>query len=145
MQLEQLNRSMAELVALLRESTERQRLEILLKRIELHHLDLEPLQEELRRARADKVSQEEEQMRLQALLNDLDDQAASKEPEVLQPSDPEQRSIRHGLEVQIKFLKGRIESAERKVAELENELADKRRQIDLLERMIDDRLRAWVR
>lgn len=143
-EIARLNQSIAQLVTMLRENMERQRLDLMLRRVEILHLDLAPLQEELRSARADKRSLEEEQMRLQTLFNDLEQQMSRShdDAQVLRTSEEDQRE--HDLKVQLKFLAGRVDSAEQRIVELENELADKRRQIDFFEGIVDNRMRSWT-
>lgn len=144
-ELARINQSMAQLVALLRESMERQDLEIVLKRVELHHLALAPIHEELYSARATKLSLEEEQMRLQSVLDELEEQAGLGDSSVLPALDAEKQAMKRDLEVQLKFLKGRVASAEQRVADLENELRDGQREIKTLEGILDERLRLWGR
>lgn len=142
-EIAKLNQSMTQVVALLRETIERQQIEVLLRRLELYHLDLAPLLEDLRTARSDKRTLEDELARLQVVRNDLEAQEEEANDPVLRAPGSDSASMKHDLETQIAFLKRRVASAGQQIGEIENELAAKRRPIELLGSEVDNRMRSW--
>lgn len=143
-ELARINQSMTQLVDMLRAATNRQSLEILLRRAELHYREMAPLQEDLRSARTEKRSLEEEHLRLQTIYNQLGEEIELGDPD-MSTSVAGRKAMRRDLEDQIRFVKTRISNAEQRVAELESEVADGRRKVEVIEGMIDDRLRSWGR
>jgi chromosome segregation ATPase len=135
---------MTQLVGLLRDVMERQSLDVLLKRVELHYLALAPIQEDLRSARAERRSLEDEQARLQNISSELEDQSELGDAEMA-TSAAAKKAMRRDLEIQLKFLRGRMANAEQRIAELENDLTDGQRKIEIIEAMIDERMRSWGR
>lgn len=137
----QLNRSMEQIVALLRENIETQRLEILLKRVELSRLDLAPLQNELRSLRSEQGALQGEHDQIRSRLDEIEEQIAVQQEEVPQPPVSEDLlNARREYEARLKFLKSRLQDIEARILELDNDLSSRRRQIESLEGMVDERL-----
>jgi chromosome segregation protein len=140
-ELSQLNQSMAQLVALLRQNLETQQTEVLLKRVELSRLDLTPLENELRSLRASRDGLQEERDRVQARLDEVEAQQASRREEIPERANEELRMMMREAEAQIKLMKDRLRGLELRIVELEGDVASKRREIEVLEAAIDERLR----
>lgn len=132
-----LNRSIQELVRLLREVLGRQHTDLLFKRIELGLQKMGPLENERRELLARRNADEEEFKRLQIAL------AARQAVEPQDPNQPENQdetAQRLMFEANVRRLKGRVAEADQRIAELDSELLRERRIIEQWEAVIDQRL-----
>ena len=134
-----LNRSVQELVVVLREYLGRQQTDLLFKRIELALRKTGPLQQERRDFRAHRAADEEELGRLQAMV------AALQTTEPQDTTKPEKENREEAAqtamaEANIKRLKRRIAEADQHLAELDSELLQEERNIQRWEALIDQQL-----
>jgi chromosome segregation ATPase len=134
-----LNRSIQELVVVLREYLGRQQTDLLFKRIELALRKTGPLQQERRDIRARRAADEEELGRLQAVV------AAFQTTEPQDSAKPEKENREEAAqtamaEANIKRLKRRIAEADQHLAELDSELLQEERNIQRLEALIDQQI-----
>jgi hypothetical protein len=132
-----LNRSIQELVVVLREYLGRQQTDLLFKRIELALQKTGPLQQERREVRARRAADEEELGRLQTAV------AAFQTTEPHDPAKPDNRDEATQIvmaEANIKHLKRRIAEADQHLAELDSELLQEERNIQRWEALIDQQL-----
>jgi hypothetical protein len=137
MEMANLNRSVQELLALLRESLGHQQTDLLFKRIELILQRTGPLEQERRELRAHKAADEEELKRLQAAV------AAYVATEPQEGAKPENRAEAAEIviaEANIKRLKSRISQADQRLAELDSTLLEEERNVRHWEASIDQRL-----
>jgi len=135
-----LNRSVQELVALLREYLARQEVDLRLKRVELGLLKMGPLNQELTSLREKKSADEELLGQLRSTLTAL--QASEAEDGTSLGgvvTDDATRKVR--VEEEIKRLKRRMPETEQKIAEIESELAQEQRNLQLWETEVDRRLK----
>lgn len=136
-QVANLDRSLQELVALLRDLAGRQQTDLLLKRVELSYLKMGPLQQERKELLARRASDEEDMKRMQtavAARQALETQEAAK------PDDTDEAMRKVMLEASIKRLKARVAEADQRLAELDSELQQEQRNVQRWEAMIDQRL-----
>lgn len=119
LQLEQLNRSLEKIVMLLERSTDRQRIDLLMQRIELGIDRLSQSEQDLREARGTKASLEDEKLRIETHLASLADQV---EFAALDMSTAEIEVMTNSYDIELKVLKTRIRSLELELVELENEV-----------------------
>jgi hypothetical protein len=134
-----LNRSVQELVVVLREYLGRQQTDLLFKRIELALRKTGPLQQERRDFRVRRAADEEELGRLQAVV------AAFQTTEPQDSTKPEKENREEAAqtvmaEANIKRLKRRISEADQHLAELDSTLLQEERNIQRWEALIDQRL-----
>ncbi|HYU35488.1 MAG TPA: hypothetical protein VEW48_25320 [Thermoanaerobaculia bacterium] len=135
-----LDRSVQELVALLREYLAHQDVDLLLKRVELGLQKMGPLNQELTSLQARQSADEEQLGQLQSALTALQarelQSEASPDPQVT--TDDATRKIQ--MEAEIKRLKRRIAETEQRISEDENELTEEQRNVQQWESVIDKRL-----
>ena len=134
-----LNRSIQELVVVLREYLGRGQTDLLFKRIELALQKTGPLQQERRDVRAHRAADEEELGRLQSEV------AAVQTSEPQDSTKPEKENRAEAAQIamaeaNIKRLKRRIAEADQHLAELDSELLQEERNIQRWEALIDQRL-----
>ena len=134
-----LNRSVQELVVVLREYLGRQQTDLLFKRIELALRKTGPLQQERRDVRTRRAADEEELGRLQAMLAAFPaaESQDSTKPEKENREEAAQTAV---AEANIKRLKRRIAEADQHLAELDSELLQEERNIQRWEALIDQQL-----
>lgn len=133
-----LNRSIQELVVVLREYLGRQQTDLLFKRIELALRRTGPLQQERRDVRLRRAVDEEELGRLQAM-------AAFQTAEPQDSTKPEKENREEAAqtamtEANIKRLKKQVAEADQHLAELDSELLQEERNIQRWEALIDQQL-----
>lgn len=138
-QVADLDRSVKELVALFREYLNRQQVDYLFKRVELSLQKMGPLNEELRGLRASRAADEGELGQLRTALAGR--QALSPQGEGKPAEEQREEALQEvQREAQIKLLRSRISQADQRVAELENELAQEKQNVQRWEAAIDQRL-----
>ena len=135
----QLDRSLQELVSLLREYLARQEVDLLLKRVALGLQKMGPLNQELESLRARKAADDEKLSQLRTA------RAALPVPDIQSGTNPEaseEGEIRRmQLDAEIARLKRRVSEADQRIMELENTLAEEQRELRQWEAEIDRRLR----
>lgn len=134
----ELNRSVKELVALLREYLTRQQVDLMFKRIELCFQKMGPIQEELRGLRARRSDDEVELNQLRTALAAREALEPQEEPKADEDLERDVRKVQ--LEAEIKSLRNRISQADQRILQLENELAQEQRNVQSWEAVIDQRL-----
>ncbi len=134
-----LNRSVQELLAVLREFLGRQQTDLLFKRIELALQKTGPLLQERRDVRAHRAADEEELGRLQSEV------AALKTSEPQDSTKPEKENRAEAAQIAMaeantKRLKSRIAEADQHLAELDSTLLQEERNIQRWEALIDQQV-----
>jgi hypothetical protein len=120
---------------LLDELSKNQRLDAVLKRIELKERRLAPIEAELRAARMELVRQQEMITRIEARFNNLDDrfreeiQSGSDDPE----KESDRRIMRQEMEANISAKSGTLAALESRIQMLEDNLEQGREEIRGLE------------
>ena len=130
------NRSLQDLVALLREHLGSQEVELIMKRIELKTDQLAPLEDDLRDARSSRASLETEATQMKMILEQVDtrieDDPAGGTPEDLR--------MKEELELQVKILEDRRWNLEQRILDYEQDLREGRERIKAWEELVDTRL-----
>lgn len=139
-EMAEVNRTLREIVDLMRLSLERHELDVLIRRLELYSRSLAPREQELRRAQANKESVEQELERMEAFMAQLEEEMARDAETGLEAPDSGLERQRADFETHQKLLKDRRWNLEQRIIELENDLTDRRRQIEALEEVVDERL-----
>jgi len=137
MEVANLDRSVQELVALLREYLGRQQTDLLFKRVELSLQRTSPLEQERREIRAHKAADEEELKRLQAAVAAY---LATVSQDAAKAENRAEAAEIVIAEANIKRLKSRISQADQRLAELDSILLEEERNIRRWEASIDQRL-----
>lgn len=138
-EVRQLNRSVQELVALLRDYLSHQDVDLLLKRVEIGLQKIAPLDQELKDLRVQKAADEESlnQMRIaMTMFQTLEQDGAGSEAS----EDTAQIAQKVQLEAEVKRLRRRISETEQRIVEVEGKLTQEQRDLQQWETLIDRRL-----
>lgn len=135
-----LNRSVQEIAALLREQLKKQQADVLMKRMEISGRALSTQEQELRSAVAARSTITDALREIQARIEQLKDVVGREAPGGVRR--PENELSREGSELDLreKLLKDRLAAAEQRVIELENDVAKRRDEIKLWEELVDAQL-----
>ena len=139
-QLAGLNRSLERLVVLLESSLENQKVDLLLKRINLRERRLAPLESELRSSRNAIADSESETAYLKQMQEQHEETLTREIREGLDRPDSETRAMMAGMESALKMQSQRLEKSQLRIRELEDELAEGREQIAVLDDMLEELL-----
>ena len=139
-EVEALRISVERAVGLLDRALTHQRAELLLKRIELKERRVVPLESEVRRARTDLLAAESEVERLEQMLENAEDAIVEEIRNGTDRADSGSRIMKRELEQGLAFARTRIETEESHVRRLQDELADRLDEIDILEDSLEHRL-----
>ena len=133
-----LDRSLNEIAQLLEHLVKNQRAELVLRRIDLGVRRLAPLEEELRRAERRVIDSKSDIHRFETMIADLEDAISE---EILQGVDPVEsgnRRQKEEVERELRVSTAELESLERRVQDLEIDLADGRREIEALDDVLKE-------
>jgi flagellar biosynthesis chaperone FliJ len=137
--LQEVNRTLREIAALLREYLERQQIDHLMKRIELQHRSLAPLEDELRRQRAERDGVASEMKALsahQALMRErLDEEEV--QGAAAEQQDDWRMQVRQ-IEVRLALETEKVGALDQRIADLEADLAGRQAEIRAWEEMLDE-------
>jgi chromosome segregation ATPase len=128
-QLVVLNRTLARIAGLLERQIEAQRLALSLEHLEFASRRVEPLEAELARARSDRADLAGKQVVLSASLEAMADQLEGSGPESLEALEAE--TIQAGA--RLKVLEAQSRELDRRILELENEVALSRQALKAIE------------
>ncbi len=145
--LEELNKSLKVLsgfveehLKLQKQANERQQIEIAMKRIELHNRKLAPLEKQLQDAKYEKESLQEEIKTLQVEMERIEEMIDESD----QPLDESDKKMYEQeidqLKSYLKLSNEKVSSLDLKILEMENELIEKRADIEKLENYIDENI-----
>ena len=137
MEVANLDRSVQELLALLREYLGRQQTDLLFKRVELSLQRTSPLEQERREIRAHKAADEDELKRVQAAVAAY---LATVSQDAAKAENRAEAAEIVIAEANIKRLKSRISQADQRLAELDSILLEEERNVRRWEASIDQRL-----
>lgn len=133
-----LRKSVEELVSLLDGAVHHQRVELLLKRLELKQRRVSPLEGELRGARQQLNDLENERRHMEGMLEESQAAVTEDIRSGTDRPDSENRAMVEQGETALKFIDGEIESEERRIRDLEDEIVDGREAIETLENTIEE-------
>lgn len=134
------NRSLSQLVALAGNLRQNQEIELMLRRIELKERRLAPLEGRLRGVEDDALNAKTEIDRMQAMIGRAEEDL---EAEIRNGADPQNAMNRQLVEELQAHVKGETERLEDLIARqrrLEDELAEGRNEIAILDEQLDDLL-----
>lgn len=132
----ELNRSIGELVTLVRQYVQAHRVELLMRRLELKSRGMEPMQQELREARDSLDRAEEERARLEAQREAIEEEQREAPGE----DSARMEQVKSEMERWQKLVNDKLWRINQTILDLENDLARGRREIEELEGMIDEEL-----
>jgi len=135
-----LRESLDRLVLLLERVAEQQKIDLLLKRIELGERRLIPVASDLRSLEGDYEDQKTKVKRYQEMLVQMEDALSEEIRRGVDRPDSEPRQMIPELERELQIEVGRIEDLERRIRRLEDELADGRREISVLDEQLRELL-----
>jgi chromosome segregation ATPase len=133
----ELNRSMKEIAALLRQQLEKQQTDLLMKRLEISERALSAREQDLRSAESEKSGVSEGLKEIQARLDQLDDESDEASAGGLRRENPDVLRMRTELELQQKLLKDRLSAVDQRALDLENDVADLREEIRGWKELVD--------
>jgi len=128
-----IHRSLDRLVTLLEAHVQHQQIDLLIKRIELKERRLEPLEGRLRSAEGDLLGRENEIARMRTML---EQQRESLDDEIREGADQpesETRRIIEDFERIIRTEEAQLDDSRLRVRRLEDDLADQREEIEILD------------
>jgi flagellar biosynthesis chaperone FliJ len=127
------NRSLARLVELLEDSLANQRVELVLKRIDLKERRLAPLETELRDAENTVLRTESELQRIEDMREQQERQISRDLRDGSDSPDSDARQMMRKIETMVEFQQARLESGRERMRRLEDALAEGRRDMEVLE------------
>jgi len=131
-----INRSLERMANLLETLIGNQQVDILLKRIELKERRLAPLESDLRRAERALIDIESRVKRLNEEREELDDAVDEEVRAGVDSEGSEARRMRDQLERVVEMEAGRVEEYRRRVLHLEDQLAEGREEIAILDEQL---------
>lgn len=137
-EVRQLNRSVQELVVLLRDHLAHQDVDLLLKRVEIGLQKIAPLEQELKDLRARRVADEESLNQLRIAMTMV--QTLEQDGTGSTSDDTAQTARKVQLEAEVKRLRRRLSETEQRIVEVEGKLAQEQRDLQQWELLIDRRL-----
>jgi len=131
-----IQRSLDRLVQLLEEHIEHQRADLLLKRIQLKERRIAPAERRLRDAETSLLGREAEIKRMQAMLEEQRRVLDDENRDGTDPSVSGTRNMIAELERVIRTEDAQLDDARMRVRRLEDELADQREEIEILDDLL---------
>ena len=135
-----LRSSLDRLVVLLERVAEQQRIDLLLKRVELKERRLIPVASDLRSLEGDYEDQKAQVKRYREMLEQMEDVVSEQVRRGVDRQDSEAREMIPGIEREMQIEIGRLEDLERRMRRLEDELVDGRREIAILDEQLRELL-----
>ena len=135
-----LRSSLDRLVLLLERAADQQKIDLLLKRVELKERRLIPVASDLRSLEGDYEDQKVVVTRYQEMLEQAEDLLSDEIRRGVDRPDSEPRQMIPGFERELQIEIARIEELERRMRRLEDELSDGRREIAILDEQLRELL-----
>lgn len=135
-----LRKTMEEAVALLDRALVHQRVELLLKRLDLKERRVLPLESELRGARDGLTASRNEVERFELIVEETEQRISEEVRDGTDRADSENRRLKQDLEQALAHIRRNLESDEERVRRLEDELGDRLEEIEVLEDSLQERL-----
>jgi hypothetical protein len=136
-ELAKLNQAVREIAALLAKQTEGQKLELLMKRVELASSRAGASEARLRSLQSEKTNLEEERVQFEARTKEITERLESETSETART---EMEMFLRRSQAEGKRLAGRLQSVSQEVSELENLVASQREEAREWQRTLDRRL-----
>ena len=135
-----LRNSLDRLVVLLERMAEQQKIDLLLKRVELKERRLIPVASDLRSLEGEQEDQKVTLARYREMLEQMEDALSEEIRRGVDRPDSESRQMIPQLERELQIEEARAEELERRMRRLEDELADGRREIAILDEQLRELL-----
>lgn len=135
-----LRKTVEKAVALLDRALVHQRVELLLKRLDLKERRVLPLESELRAARDAVTASRNEVERFELILEETEQRISQEVRDGTDQPDSENRLLKQDLEQALAHGRRNLESDEERVRQLEDELASRLDEIEILEDSLQERL-----
>ena len=135
-----LNRSLDQLVKLLRSGVAHQKIDVMLRRIELKERRMAPLEGRLRGTQDSILNLRSEVARFEQMKEHAEEELIDQEREGNEGAVNQSRYMIHELEQALVSEGAKLEDLQLRVVQLENELADGRNEIAILDEMLDELL-----
>ncbi len=139
-ELADLNRSVDRLAGLLERLIQHQRVDLLIKRIELRDRRIEPMQRRVRSLESDVESAESEIRQLETMGEQFEQQRREELREGTGLGESDAQRMRNELELMLKVQNERLDEARRRLRAAEDELAENREDIVVLDELLVDLL-----
>jgi chromosome segregation ATPase len=139
-EVEGLNRSVEQMVIMLSAYLDNQRVELLLKRIELKERRIAPIADDLRDMEHAVFDAKNQLMHMHEMLRDEEERLREEIRDGADRPDSETRLMIEQFERAIQADTARLEGLERRMRRLEDELADGRDEIEILDEMLQELL-----
>jgi len=136
----ELDHSLNEIAQLLERLVKNQHAEILLRRIDLGVRRLAPLEDELRRAERRVIDSKSDIHRFETMIADVEDAISEEVLEGVDPAESGNRRMKEEVERELRVRIEELESLERRAQDLEIDLADGRREIEVLDDVLKNAL-----
>ena len=149
-ELARLNRTVEELVAVMRQHLSGQRIELLMRQVEIKRAKVAPIEQALRAARETKENAEDQlrtsKYSLEQMLQSMADGFGAR-PGGESPTPEERAEMEKAIdqmtrqhEFEVKLVRDRLAAAEDRIQELENELAPAKAELQHWEGLVDREL-----
>jgi len=135
-----INRSLQEIVSLLKDQARRQQTDLLMKRMETYHRALAAQEQELRRATSDRNSLTQELRGITARIEQISAESDIEKPGESRLPKEAMAQFRAEMDLQERLLKERLAVADQAILDLENDVARRRKEIAVWEEMVDTQL-----
>jgi chromosome segregation ATPase len=135
-----LNRSVERLVSMLSTYLDNQQVELLLKRIDLKERRIAPIADDLRDVESAVFDSKSQLMHMQDMLRDEEDRLRNEIRDGVDQPDSETRLMIEQYERAIQADTARLDGLDRRLRRLEDELAEGREEIAILDEMLQELL-----
>lgn len=135
-EMEGIQRSLDRLVELFEAHLGHQRVDLLIKRIQLKERRLEPAEKRLRDAESRLEGRDAEIKRMKQMLEEQQQVLDDEVREGIDPTVSETRRMVANLERVIRTQEAQVEDGRARIRQLEDELADKREEIEILDDLL---------
>lgn len=149
-ELAKLNRSVQELVAVVRQQLAGQKIELLMRQVEIKRAKVAPIEQALRAARETKENAEEQlrtsKYSLEQMLGNMADGFGSRQsgesptPEEREEMEKAVEQLTRQHEFEVKLVRDRLAATEERIQQLENDLAPAKAELEHWEAMVDREL-----
>ena len=136
-ELAKLNQAVREIADLLAKQSEGQKLDLLMKRLDLASAKATQLEQRQRSLQAEKTSIEDQRNQIDGAIKEFQAQAQTQASESRRP---ELQAAVDRAEIQLKGFASRLQSLSQEIAETETQLAAQREELKEWQRTIDRRL-----
>ncbi len=139
-QLAHLNATLEHISQLLERQLDGQKLELLLRRVEIGNRRVTSLEQELERADGDKRAMEDQRYRLRAQIDSMTQELQAMSPSELEEKRQEYRHRLQNAQTELNVIDVRHQEATQRVLDLQNELEGRKHDLQGLKDLLDRQL-----